>query len=265
MPEFPQLPAAEMQLGSDPQLLWKELLGVLKWAAAGAPRSQQSVIGPSEIGAPCLRRIGHKLAGTPPVNRGSAWRPVVGTATHAWLASALDMHGDDAQARDALAVRRWMTEQRVMVGTIAGTEIWGTADAYDRITGTVVDWKVVGPSTLRSVKIGGPSETYQTQLHLYGMGFFNGGYPVEHVAIAYMPSNGDWHDAVYWNAEWDPEAAIKALARVEGIALALGAAGPAVVLPALPVADYYCQGCPFFAYRADDLTRACPGAMSGNS
>jgi hypothetical protein len=74
-----------------------------------------------------------------------------------------------------------------MVGHIAGQEIWGSTDLFDHDTRTVIDHKIVGKSTLDNARRHGPSPTYRTQAHLYGMGWINAGQPVTDVAIAYLP------------------------------------------------------------------------------
>ena len=77
-------------LGEDDVLL--ALKSAILHAASNAPRSRQREIGPSEVGEPCLRRLAYKVAGTEPTNDGGdPWRPVVGTAAHAWLADSLDL------------------------------------------------------------------------------------------------------------------------------------------------------------------------------
>jgi len=74
------LPPIDRQLGADPSLLGMELQHIIATAIAEHPRSKQQQIGPSEIGTPCTLRLGHKLAGTEPVN-------VSGLAVSTWLKS----------------------------------------------------------------------------------------------------------------------------------------------------------------------------------
>jgi len=256
----------DLQLGSDPDLLRRELEHTIRRTIGAHPRSQQATIGPSELGGPCLRRIGHKLAGTPTVNRGIAWRPTVGTAVHSWLADAFE--ADNRARVDALgnppADARWAVETSVTVGDIGGKPCKGTADLYDRVTATVVDWKIVGRSTLMKARTGGPSGVYRTQLHLYGRGFRNARLPVERVAIAYLPSSGELHEAHFWAETYQETVAAQALSRADGVAQALAAAGPDVVLPALSTAENYCSQCPYFRARSTDLARTCPGASAQN-
>src|SRR3546814_5586222 len=46
----------------------------------------------------------------------------------------------------------------------------GTTDLLDRRDGTIVDWKVMGWSSLKKFKEKGPSDTYRTQAHVYALG-----------------------------------------------------------------------------------------------
>ena len=46
-----------------PDVLASELLAIVHDAIVGQPRSRQKRIGPSELGNPCDRRIGYRLAG----------------------------------------------------------------------------------------------------------------------------------------------------------------------------------------------------------
>src|SRR5690606_1382591 len=174
--------------------------------------------GPSEIGTPCDRRLAHRLNETPPVNTGDdKWRPTVGTAVHDWLEAAL--RDDDPGGN------RWAPEHRVTVGTVGNTPITGRADLYDRITATVVDWKIVGPTTLRNVKANGPTPNYRTQGHVYGLGFANAGLPVDLIMIAFLPSNGTLRDSHFWWEPYDQTVAHQALTRANNTAALVYAFG----------------------------------------
>ena len=75
----------------NPDILATELFGIIEEAIAQQPRTLQTSIGPSEIGNPCDRRIGYKLAGIQPVNGLGAvnWKAFVGTAVHEILADIM--------------------------------------------------------------------------------------------------------------------------------------------------------------------------------
>jgi hypothetical protein len=225
------------------------------------PRSQQKRIGPSEIGNPCDRRLGYKLLGHPENPRGDAWKPTVGTAVHSWLEEALD---DDDQARVIAAAGlitddqlTWLTEKTVTVGYLAdGTAITGSCDAYHQPTRTLIDHKVVGLASLRDKKANGPGQQYRIQVHLYAAGFVMAGIPVEHVAINFLPQNGNLSDAHWWTEPFDFALAAHAIARLRAIEAHITTAGEVEGLNAV---EAWCEWCPFHTPGATDLTTGCPG------
>lgn len=228
------------------------------------PRSQQRAIGPSEIGDPCMRKIAHKLLGTPERAQQPNWRATVGTAIHAWLEGGFD-HDSVASLAALEDQERWLVETRVTAAYLPELEpltgqsfLQGSCDLYDRVTATVIDHKTATASRLRSFRKEGPSGTYRIQAHTYGLGWHLRGFRVAAVAICFLPRDGDLSDAYWWSEPWDRAIADAGIERLRGIAVActtLGAQAPVV----LPTADSYCQWCPFFAPGAKDLTRGCPG------
>jgi hypothetical protein len=222
------------------------------------PRSQQKRIGPSEIGTPCARKLGHKLAGTPQREREPAWRPAVGTAVHEWIETTLSLDNFAALRVNEHHNPRWLLEQTVRVGDIDGTPLTGSADLFDTATGTVVDHKIVGPASLKKYKAG-VNHTYRVQAHCYGQGFANAGHAVNAVALNILPSAGELHQAVWWEEEFNPQVVNDALDRANGIAKAGRLAGWDKVLPQLGTADDYCGGCPFYRANTSDLVTGCPG------
>lgn len=245
-----------------PASMRDELTAVIATAITQHPRSLQQQIGPSEIGTPCARRLGHKLAGTPAAREQSpAWRPTVGVATHEWLADTF--RADNARYTPD---ERWLVETSVWVGDVDGVMITGSADLYDARMQWVIDWKIVGPGSLKKYRAAVnrgdcPSEQYRTQLHLYGRGFtqLGAGLPVDRVAIVFLPSAGELTDAVVWDERYDEQVALDALARADGIAAGLRLVGPDAILPQLATSDAHCAHCPWMKPGATDLARECPG------
>lgn len=251
--DLPSLPEGQYRPGGDPLLVRDELRHLIAAHISQHPRSQQTRVGPSELGTPCRRRLGYKLLNHPEVNHTPVpWKPTVGTAVHAWLEHALQAH-NDAHTTD-----RFYLEERVTVGQVNGTDIDGSCDVYDRVTGTVIDWKVVGLAGLKRYRIDGPGETYQRQVHLYGQGFINAGLPVEHVAICFLPQNGELSDLHYWHEPFNPALAADTLTRANGVASLTASLGP-TALELLPTADAYCSYCPWLKPGSTDLTQGCPG------
>lgn len=222
-----------------------DVRAVVDQAILDQPRSLQKAIGPSEIGTECDRCLGHKLAGTEQ-RREAAWLPYVGTAMHAQLEQVfLALPG------------RWVSEERLMVGHIDSTEIWGHSDLYDMDERTVVDFKLVGKTTLDSARSSGPSQQYRRQAHLYGRGWQLYGFPANAVAIWYLPRNAVSLDqGVWWQEPYDETIAVEALARADALAQAIRMLGADAILPTLERAPA-CYDCSRFpAYSTDPPAQA---------
>lgn len=229
-------------------------------AIVNHPRSLQKAIGPSEIGTPCARKIAYKLLGVEERPQKPNWRATVGTGAHMWMEETFDRANEQwALEQGTPGVERYLIEERVHVGDhLDGTPITGSCDLYDRLTRTVIDHKNVGPTQLKKYRVQGPGGQYKTQANLYGLGWLRAGFPVEHVAISFLPRNGELDEAYWWSEPFDPVIAAQALQRLHGIETAiatLGAQAPTV----LPTADDYCFGCPFYAPGSKDLSTGCPG------
>jgi hypothetical protein len=202
-------------VSGDPALLFDELLYEIRQHIDNHPRSQQTTIGPSEIGMPCARRLGHKLAGTEPPETRDKWLATIGTATHAWLEHALE--AANARWVAECGRPRFLVEQRVTVGSIGGAPVTGSTDVYDTVTSTVVDWKIVGPTRLKHYRRHGPGQQYRVQGHLYGRGWAAKGYPVDAVMVAFLPRNAELRDAFHWSEPYDEQVAVDALARANRV------------------------------------------------
>lgn len=253
------LPELAHYPGDHAKPLEDELLAKIRHAISHDPRSLQKRIGPSEIGQECARRIAYKLLGIPENgNRDAPWLPTVGTAVHAWLEGVFDNDNLAAAAHRGYA-ERWLVETRVSVGEINGVDITGSADLFDRATGTVVDWKVVGPTTLKKYKSKGPGQQYRTQAHLYGRGFTRAGHPVNRVMIVFLPRNAELSDAYIWSEDYDEQVALDALQRANGIALVIASLGTKA-LDVIPPTASYCNFCPHLKRGSTDLVGGCPGA-----
>lgn len=237
--------------------LGDELLWAIVNQITYAPRSMQRRVGPSEIGIPCDRRLGYKLAGVDAINVGAPpWKPAVGTALHFSLEQIMQWFNGYLRVDDGGP--RFLLEHKVSVGSICGEDITGTCDAYDRLNRTVIDWKTVGEKALRKYKEQGPGPQYRVQAHLYGRGWARRGLPVEHVAVMFLPRDRELRDAHWWFEPYDEQVAVTALTRAEGIAGLVGQLGPGA-LPLLQTADNWCTFCPHFLPASTDPTQACPG------
>jgi hypothetical protein len=217
---------------ADPKHTAHELRTIIEAAIEHQPRSLQLAIGPSELGNECERCLAHKLAGTPE-SRDAAWLPFIGTAVHEQLEQIILAHEN---TRASLGMPgRFLTENRVTVGQVGGVAITGSTDLFDTHTGTVIDWKCVGTTTLRKAKGSGASTVYRRQAHLYGKGWQDAGYTVNTVLIYFLPRNAvSLADGCPWAEPYDRADAEATLQRADNLAKAVGALGLEQVLAGLP-------------------------------
>lgn len=189
-------------------LLKMKLTNVIKWAENEQPRNHQVLMGPSEIGDDCDRRLGYRLAQVPPINTDyDKWPATVGTATHTWLESGfrawMKAHPDGDE---------WLTETTLQV-----TEFMvGHSDLY--WNKTVIDWKTAGPDVMKKVRAHGPPDKYKVQAQVYGYGFEQAGVAVERVALVFLPRAGWLRDMFVWTEMYNRQFAELAINRVYGIA-----------------------------------------------
>lgn len=241
-----------MALGSLPPSRRKELkdesglrstiIGVVRNASDNAPRSQQRKIGPSEVGTPCDRQLAYKMSDTAPARRAydDPWPSIIGTATHAWLEEAF--RADNARRVAQGKPERWILEGRVRVGL--GLE--GSCDCFDTETGTVLDWKILGNTNYTKYTRSGPSETYRTQAHCYGLGYVQAGYDVKRVGIGFFGRAKTLNDLHVWSEPFSMETALLALKRMKRIQDVLdNGAGPRTLEAKPGESCFFCdwRGC----------------------
>lgn len=238
---------------SDTTTLSGDLIGTVVDAARYSPRSKQTSIGPSEVGHPCSRRLAYKLTGEAARWRDSdPWASIVGTAVHAWLASAF------AAANLTFDEPRWLVEQRVH----PTPGIPGSCDLYDLWNDAVIDHKVVGTDTMSKAKRHGPSEQYRIQGQIYGLGWQRLGRTPREIAIAYWPRSGFLSGLFLYREPYDAAVAHAALDRLTSIsaaALSLDVeANPQrmALIPSSPGDE--CRYCPYQSCAPGD--GGCPDA-----
>lgn len=241
---------------SDPKGdLHEELRLIIQAAQMWHPRSQQRAIGPSQAGGPCERKLGYAIADHPRARDDTtSWRATVGVSIHAWV----EKHFQRVLLPDGTP--RFLTEQRVMCGSVGDEPMWGTCDLYDKATATVIDIKTMSPTSMRTKRAQGPGVAYRTQVHLYALGLLGAGHPVESVAIFGLPTNGELSDSILLVEPFDITVALDALARANRIAAALDALPAATVLEGLDTAEEWCaRSCAWFRPGSTDVTSGCPG------
>lgn len=209
-----------------------EMHSIIEASMAYHPRSLQKRIGPSQLGTDCMRCLTHWLAGDEE-RQDLAWLPWIGTSVHERLELLMV---ENNNVRVSLGMPwRWITEATVTVGTVGGTEITGSTDLFDPETGTVLDYKCVGTTTLRKARAHGPSQQYRTQAALYSLGWTAQGYEVKKNVIWFLPRNSiSLRDGYWWEAPPDVQAAREALDRANRIHDALSQLGHAAVLDSQP-------------------------------
>lgn len=220
-------------------------------------RSAQRTLGPSEIGTPCDRQLAMKLLGIQPVNPQEGWAPFVGTAVHAELARMFEW-ANGAQSG------RYVVEMPVSFGSELVP--YGTLDLLDRVLYMIDDHKLMGRYSLDKLIQQGPSETYRTQIQVYGLGATLAGEKVKEVAIIAWPRQESSLDKLYVHVEpFDKKVAEAAIARVERIAREVqqrqgpgSPADPVAVARQFEVSDD-CKWCPFYLKGDKGFTRGCPG------
>ena len=190
-------------------LLKSELVEIIRWHEQQNPRGHQALIGPSEIGDPCDRRIGYRIAGIPACNKDfDAWPAIVGTAIHSWLQTAVNNWMTCHGSTD------WRTETTLAVNEF----VEGHADLYWNKHDTVIDHKTQGPDVFKKTKVNGPAPGYVIQAQVYGYAFEQAGLPVKKVALAFFSRAGWLRDMYVWTADYDSAIAKNAIARMYGIA-----------------------------------------------
>ncbi len=221
------------------------------------PRSLQKRIGPSEMGTPCDLRIGYKLLDQPPVNVEDrvAWKPWIGTQVHDGLGCLFELANAKFPPRPN-GDYRFLVEWKLDICQINGDDVDGNCDLY--ADANVIDWKIVGGEQLRKYKKNGPGDQYRTQAHLYGYGWAQKGYPVDRVAVYFLPRDQEFRQRYCWSEPYDEQVALDAITRVDGIARLAAALGPAA-LPLLKTGDAYCRFCPWFRPGSTDLAGGCAG------
>lgn len=210
-------------------------------------RSQQTHLGPSEIGTPCERRIAMRLLGLPKVNPGGdRWASWKGTQVHRGLAEMLDW----ANA----GTGRFATEVRV--GLPSPNVPFGTTDALDRTMFLLIDHKCLGSTSLSNFRTNGPPPKYRVQGHVYGLGASEQGERIEDIAIVVWPIEAATLRGLWvWTEPYDESIAREALARVDRIK---------GILDQMPKDDKYraqnfpiADDCKFCEFH--HATKGCPG------
>lgn len=244
--ETPRPPSAPPD--AEAYALESSLRSLIFLGAATSERSQQTAIGASDLGTACDRKLAYQLAHTPPAHITDPLRALVGIGLHSVMA--------DVFRRLDGGSGRFLVERQVRFRGIPGT-----ADLYDRMTHTVVDWKTVFKNKLARLRMDGPPRHYVVQVQTYAAGLHAAGEDVRWCAIAYLPVDGTLDDMWIWRTAFDPTVADNAVTRVNAISElqmtdVTGRIRPSTV-EAAP--SNLCPWCEHYHKSAVDLDAACPG------
>ncbi|MFF9129154.1 hypothetical protein [Streptomyces sp. NPDC014806] len=246
------------------EMLAERIAALIVDTAHNAPRSLQKRLGPSEVGDPCERRLSYKELDWPQARDDQdPAASIIGTGFHTWMEEAFTRR----QTAMPDGRPRYKVEERVTVydHPVEATAVVGSSDLYDRATGTVWDWKLVGVSSLDEYRRKGPGPQYRTQAHLYGLGQENAGETPRRVAICFV---GRYHElrVHVWTEPYNRQVAEEGLARLARIRARLVAPDAAAAnydhawwsqIPTSELAK--CRFCPWFKPGSEDLTVGCPG------
>jgi len=222
---LPVAATSSLYRGLDAACAIPDLQAVIEHAIRNRPRTLQKAIGPSSLGSECDRCLIEELAGLAEPEDIAAWLPTLGVALGEWLEGVVIKHlmttGSD----------RYIPEGRVTVGYVGGVEIGGNTDVFDTWTGTVIDYKLIGTTTLRKMHKQGASTTYKRQVQVYGKGWEDAGFVVKSVAVWGLPRNGFTIGSGYVHQEpYDRATAEATIARADMFARAISHFGAEQVL-----------------------------------
>lgn len=217
---------------SDTEIL-EVLVAALHQQDSSRPRSRQRRLGPSAVGG-CRRQAWRRLQGIAPTNHGTARLPaIIGTAIHSAIESAFD-RVDPFGDRYELEIE------------VEHDGVLGHVDCYDRLTGTVWDWK---STTLKSLKYW-PKVQQTQQVQAYGALLEASGRPVKRVGLVAIPRDGNEGDLRLWSDDYRPEVAAAAFRWLREVE-------EAIVEPEAEMPLAFCA--PYCEFFGDPGEGGCPG------
>lgn len=224
-------------------------------ADSSSERSLQKALGVSEVGDPCDRKLMYRMFGHPSTGvRSDPWKANIGTAMHEYLRWIYQKKNEQHDGAD-----RYLLEQRVTVGE----GLRGTCDVFDRKLHLVADYKSKADAKACKKASGEPGRREIIQAHCYGQGWVNQGEIVDHVALVYLPRNGDLDNVQVWTEPFDPQVVVDALARRERLVqlgVALDVENRPQMYGVVPAnATAMCSFCPYFLPNSTDAALGCAG------
>ena len=170
------------------------LLHVLHSQDASRDRSQQTEVGPSEIGG-CKRKVWYRLNAQPHTNENqSKLAAIMGTAIHAAIEEAIGAIDPEG--------KEYLVETEVAYG-----DMKAHVDLFIPSSGAVVDWKTSKIKNLGYF----PSNQQRWQVQLYGYLLSKNGYEVKTVNLVAIARDGSEKDIKVHTEPYDETMALAAL------------------------------------------------------
>ena len=170
------------------------LLHVLHSQDASRDRSQQTEVGPSEIGG-CKRKVWYRLNAQPHTNENqSKLAAIMGTAIHAAIEEAIGAIDPEG--------KEYLVETEVAYG-----DMKAHVDLFIPSSGAVVDWKTSKIKNLGYF----PSNQQRWQVQLYGYLLSKNGYEVKTVNLVAIARDGSEKDIKVHTEPYDEVMALSAL------------------------------------------------------
>ncbi|AXC38125.1 exonuclease [Gordonia phage Ayotoya] len=239
---------------TDADTVRDELIGVIDWHARHHPRNLQKELGPSEVGHPCSRKLAYAITDAPSCNPGFDRLPSeIGIAYH----DRLDKHFRAENQR--IGRERWLTETTVE----PWPGLWGSSDLFDVDNARVLDWKILGDSSMKKMQLHGPNLSYRRQLQFYGRGFERAGLPVKQVVLVAIPKAGTLRGTKVFVYDYDASVTERGYARwVQLLVMVdvLQVEHNPKAYAAFETVGENCQFCPWFKREPDDSGLQCGGA-----
>ena len=170
------------------------LLHVLHAQDASRDRSQQTEVGPSEIGG-CRRKVWYRLNAQPHTNENqSKLAAIMGTAIHTAIEEAIGALDPEG--------KEYLVETEVSFG-----DMKAHVDLYVPSTGAVIDWKTSKVKNLGYF----PSNQQRWQVQVYGYLLSKKGYNVKTVNLVAIARDGAEKDIKVHTEPYDETMAMAAL------------------------------------------------------
>jgi len=176
------------------------LLHVLHSKDASRDRSQQTEVGPSEIGG-CKRKVWYRLNAQPHTNENqSKLAAIRGTAIHAAIEEAIGALDPEG--------KEYLVETEVAYG-----DMKAHVDLFVPSTGAVIDWKT---SKIKNLSYF-PSNQQRWQVQVYGYLLSKNGYEVKTVNLVAIARDGAEKDIKVHSEPYDETMALAALAWLKNV------------------------------------------------